>query len=188
MEEQQEGGKHSSAGGGSAPGPPGRRAGHAGWGRRGAAPSPSPPCPQGAWGLDPSAVFLLLASISWARRVPSAPLFWGSAGHPKPSPCPGRPTIAPSPASSSPEVPAMLRCPVARAARGHRGTPAPPAHRGGELGKPPLAGSSIFTGTQEFAWRDNQLRPQDLAHYNNIKIKWDIETAVLKLLKGSEQM
>lgn len=59
---------------------------------------------------------------------------------------------------------------------------------GWELGKWLQAGSSVFTGAQEFAWRDNQLSPQDLAHYSNIKIKWDIETAVLKLLKGSEQM
>lgn len=59
---------------------------------------------------------------------------------------------------------------------------------GWELGKWLQAGSSVFTSAQEFAWRDNQLSPQDLAHYNNIKIKWDIETAVLKLLKGSEQM
>lgn len=61
----------------------------------------------------------------------------------------------------------------------------PPHTVAGEAG---LAGSSIFTGAQECAWRDNQLRPQGLAHYNNIKIKWDLETAVLKLLKGSEQM
>lgn len=59
---------------------------------------------------------------------------------------------------------------------------------GWELGKWLQAGSSVFTGAQEFACRDNQLSPQALAHYNNIKIKWDIGTAVLKLLKGSEQM
>lgn len=45
-----------------------------------------------------------------------------------------------------------------------------------------------FRTEQQCAWGEKQRRPRGSAHYNNIKIKWAIETSVLKLLKGSEQM
>lgn len=158
----------------------------AGWGRQGV--QPSPPCLPGPGGLHrlwgcqhPGAWIPTFASPVHGLGMvcPLCTLFWGGCW-------PTNPTLTPCQQLAPGLHDAQHRGPAHSAAQG---PPLPPAHGGG--GNPsgsPLAESSVFTGTQRFAWRDNQLRPQDLAHYKNIKIKWDIETAVLKLLTGSEQM
>lgn len=171
MEEQEEGGKPSLAGGLS-PGPPSAavQAGAGAWVR----PSPWPPCPQGAGGGAAArprlpaggccqregaraALGAATAPGLGPQRCISAPRFhqlgtaWplctllsGVRWPPKAPAVPGKPTPRP-PASSPPEVPVMLgaQAPHHGLPGGAAGPPLPPQTQAGSWGSRPGLGAAF---------------------------------------------